>query len=145
MSSVSIQVQGTSLKISSTTVAALSDSPSPAFEVLDCIGREFNYQSGATTENEVTTICSTAKEFKLGLSDSGSFSLSGHWKIGNDAHDAIKAAYDDKQPRLIEVEFVDNTVFRCLGLCTQRSFSGAVDGIVSASYQFRLTGPTEEA
>lgn len=137
-------VQGLSISISNTEVTELNPSPEPLSELLDCIGREIQYQGGTATEIDVTTFCSTAKEFRLGLEDSGTMSVTGHWLIGNPAHDVIRAAASDKLTRLIVVTFEDGSVFKCLAFVAQRSWTAAVDGVVTASYSFRLTGPTEE-
>jgi len=144
MASEVLLVQGTSIKISVTTTAELAPSPLPTFATLDCISREIQYQGGTATENDITTICSTAKEFRLGLEDSGTMSISGHWKQGHPAHSVIRTAATDKQPRLIVVEFEDGSTFSALALVSQRSWSAAVDGVVSATYNFRLTGATLE-
>jgi hypothetical protein len=144
MASEVVLVQGTTIKISVGAVSELAPSPLPTFATLDCISREIQYQGGTATENDVTTICSTAKEFRLGLQDSGTISVSGHWVQSNPAHQAIRTAETDKQTRLIVVEFDDGSTFSALALVSQRSWSAAVDGIVSCTYNFRLTGPTLE-
>lgn len=144
MSSEVLLVQGTAIRISDGEVTELAPSPEPTFFTLDCITREITYTGGTATENDVTTICSTAKEFRLGLQDSGSLSVTGHWKPGNDAHEEIKVAAEDKLRRLIEVEFEDGSTFRALAYVSQRSWTAAVDGVVTATFNFRLTGPTME-
>ncbi len=137
-------VQGLSISISNTEVTELAPSPTPASAILDCIGREIQYQGGTSTEIDVTSFCSTAKEFRLGLEDSGTMTVTGHWKQGNAAHGVLRTAASDKLRRLISVTFEDGSVFVALGFVSQRSWSAAVDGVVSASYSFRLTGDTLE-
>ncbi len=144
MSSEVLLVQGMSISISDGEVTELTPSPEPTWHVLDCVSREITYNGGTATENDVTTICSTAKEFRLGLQDSGTMSVTGHWKPGNAAHEEIKAAAADKLRRLIEVEFEDGSIFRALAYVSQRSWSAAVDGVVTATFNFRLTGATSE-
>jgi hypothetical protein len=144
MASEVLLVQGTAVRISTNEVTELSPSPTPAFATLDCIAREITFQGGTATEVDVTSFCSTAKEFRLGLQDSGTMSVTGYWKQGHAAHTVIRAAAADKLTRLIEVEFEDGTIFRALALVSQRSFSAAVDGVVNATYNFRLTGGTLE-
>lgn len=144
MPSEVLLVQGTSIKISVAAVSELNPSPTPAMATLDCIGREIQYQGGTATEIDVTTLCSTAKEFRLGLEDSGTMTVTGHWKQGNPAHAVIRTAASDKQTRLIEVTFEDGSIFKALAFVSQRSWSAAVDGVVTATYNFRLTGATEE-
>lgn len=144
MASEVLLVQGMSVKISTTEVTELSPSPEPTYATLDCIGREISFQGGTASENDVTTLCSTAKEFRLGLQDAGTMSVTGHWKQGHEAHNAIRTAAQDKKTRLIVVEFEDGSIFKTLALVSQRSWSAAVDGVVTATYSFRLTGDTLE-
>lgn len=147
MSSKVILVQGTSIKISTqeATSTASQQNPALSFETLDCTGREIQWQGGQATETDVTTLCSTAKEFRLGLTDAGTMSVNGHWVSGDAAQKVIKAADKDKKARLIEVTFEDGSVFASLALVSQRSWSAAVDGVVTGSFNFRLTGePREE-
>lgn len=145
MASEVILVQGTAIRISTAAVDNLDASPAaPSFATLDCISREIQYQGGQAPEIDVTTICSTAKEFRLGLEDPGTMSVTGHWKQGHPAHNVIRTAAKDKQTRVIEVIFEDGSIFRALALVSQRSWSASVDGVVSATYNFRLTGAVEE-
>lgn len=149
MSSEVVLVQGSHIDISVAEQTDLTPSPplgtgAGVWARLDCIAREIQYQGGTATENDVTTICSTAKEFRLGLEDSGTMSVSGHWVIGNPAHEVIKTAGKDKKTRLIKVTFEDGSEFHALALVSQRSWSAAVDGVVSATFNFRLTGDTLE-
>lgn len=139
-----VLVQGLSIEIGTTESTTLTPSPLPTFALLDCIGREIQYQGGTATEVDVTTFCSTAKEFRLGLEDSGTMTVNGHWKQGNTAHNAIRTAAGDKLSRLIRVTFSDGSIFKCLAFVSQRSFSAAVDGVITATYNFRLTGATAE-
>lgn len=144
MSSEVLLVQGTHIDISIGEVVELTPSPVPEYARLDCIAREIQYQGGTATENDITSICSTAKEFRLGLQDSGTMSVSGFWKQGNAAHNEIRTAAADKKTRLIVVEFEDGSTFSALALVSQRSWSASVDGVVAATFNFRLTGDTLE-
>lgn len=137
-------VQGTSVKVSLLTTSELQPSTLPTMAALDCVGREIQYQSGTASEIDVTTFCSTAKEFRLGLDDPGQFTFNGHWVQRNAAHKVIAAAAIDKQPRLFIVEFADGSEFRATGFISQRSFSAAVDGVVTGSFTVRLTGAVLE-
>lgn len=143
MSSQVLLVQGTSLKIS-TTEATSTDPSSLTFATIDCTTREIQWQGGQSSENDVTTICSTAKEFRLGLPDGGTMSINGHWVTGDAAQKIVRQADKDKKPRLIEVTFEDGSKFASLALVTQRSWAAAVDGVVSATFNFRLTGESLE-
>ncbi|ATH99541.1 phage tail protein [Alcaligenes faecalis] len=144
MSSKVILVQGSSLQISKEE--ATSTSPTGlTFDSLDCVGRQIQWQGGQATENDVTTLCSTAKEFRLGLTDAGTMTVTGHWVSSDDAQKTIKAADRDKKPRLIELTFSDGSKFASLALVQQRSFDGSVDGVWSGTFSFRLTGEPLES
>ena len=139
MSSQVLLVQGSSIKISTnqqTTIPPVA----ATYATLDCLLRDVQLQGGAASEIDVTTLCSTAKEFRLGLQDSGNMTVTGHWKQGDAGHTAVRAAAADKLSRLIVVTFSDGSTYKSLAFVKQRSFSMAVDGVVTASYVFRLTG-----
>lgn len=144
MSSKVLLVQGMTLQISEAEAEELNPSPLPTLVSLDCTTREVSVTGGTATENDVTTLCSTAKEFRLGLRDSGTMSVNGHWKQGEPAHTVIRQADRDKLKRLIVATFEDGSVWKATAFVSQRSWSAAVDGIVSATYNFRLTGETDE-
>jgi predicted secreted protein len=144
MASEVILVQGTHIRISTTAQTETAPSPLPAWALIDCIGKEIQVQGGTAPEIDVTSICSTAKEFRLGLQDPGSMTIAGHWKQGHPAHTALRTAAADKQLRLVEVEFEDGGIFRALASVQQRSWAASVDGVVTASYTLRLSGATLE-
>ena len=50
-----------------------------------------NFQGGQTTEIDVTVLKSAAKEYALGLDDSGTFSMAGNWKAGDAAQKVLVA------------------------------------------------------
>lgn len=144
MPSQVLLVQGSAIRISTTEVTVANPNPAPSFASLSCISREIQYQSGSSTEIDVTSICSTAREFRLGLPDAGTMTISGYWKQGEAGHTEFREAYNDKRSRLLVVEFEDGSSFSAVGFVQQRSFTAAVDGVVSASYTIRLTGVTNE-
>lgn len=144
MPSEVVLVQGLSIGVTSSAQTELNPSPMPALQLLDCVGRELSYQGGQATENDVTTFCSTAKEFRLGLEDSGNFTISGHWVQGNTAIAVLRAAAADKLARLFVVTFENGDTFKFLAYVAQRSWTAAVDGVVTGTWNLRLTGATEE-
>jgi hypothetical protein len=143
MASEVILVQGLTIRMTSNAQTVIPP-VAPSYVSLDCIGREIQLQGGSSTEIDVTTFCSTAKEFRLGLGDSGSFTVNGHWKQGNAAHTAIRTANTDKQRRYVEITFEDFSVVKFLAFVQQRSMGASVDGVVTASYVFRVSGPLVE-
>jgi hypothetical protein len=100
-----------------------------------------NQQDGAADEIEVTTICSTAKEFELGLSDSGTVQLDFNW-AGNEAvQAALRAAKRAGEEVALRLTFPGTGgVVIMIGFVQQTSFQGAVNGVWTASATIRLTG-----
>lgn len=147
MPSKSLLVQGSTLKISvAEAVSTAPLIPPSSYASLDCTTREVQWQGGQADEIDTTTFCSTAKEFRLGLGDSGTLTHQGHYLLTDPAYQVFKAADLDKKPRLLELIFADNSKFACLALVQQRSFGAAVNGVVTATTTFRLTGaPLETA
>ncbi|WP_233236341.1 hypothetical protein [Bordetella sp. LUAb4] len=144
MSSKVLLVQGTSIEISNET-AVDTAATGLTFAKLDCTSRQVQWQGGTTTETDVTTLCSTAKEFRVGLSDAGTLTVTGHWVQDDEAQKVIKTASQDKKSRLIRVTFEDGSKFSSLAYSSQRSWDANVDGVVSGTFAFRLTGqPLEE-
>ena len=143
MSSQVLLVQGSSIRMTTNAQTAIPPT-APTYATIDCLGKSLTMQGGSSTEVDVTTFCSTAKEFRLGLGDSGTLTLEGHWKQGHEAHTALRTANEDKLSRYFEITFSDYSIFKCIGFVQQRSFSMAVDGVVSATYNIRLTGRTME-
>ena len=143
MPSQALLVQGSSIRLTTNEQTAIPFT-APAYVTLDCIGREIQLQGGTSPEIDTTSFCSTAKEFRLGLPDAGTMTIQGFWKQGHAAHTALRDAARDKLTRGMEITFEDFSTVRVLFSVQQRSFSMAVDGVVSASYTLRLTGELVE-
>lgn len=138
-------VQGTKLDISIAAVTDINTVVAAAgFASLDITAKSVQYQGGTADEIDATVLASSAKEFRLGLQDAGTMTVSGHWVQADDAQAVIKAAAQDKKTHLIRVTFSDSSTFSALALVSQRSWDAQVSGVVSATFNFRLTGDTVE-
>lgn len=145
MTSKAQLVAGSSLSISTEKHTDVSTAPlQTAMESMDCSARTVAWQSGGTDEIETTVLCSTAKEFLMGLSDAGSFTVSGFWKQGDPAQKVCKDASKDKQTRYVKMTFADGSTFASLAYVSGRSWSAAVNGSVEGEWTFRCTGETVE-
>lgn len=100
-----------------------------------------NQQDGGADEIEVSTICSTAKEFEQGLSDSGTLQLDFNW-AGNEAvQTAIREAKLSGDQLAFRVTFPgDGGFVIMIGTVQSSSFQGAVNGVWTASATIKLTG-----
>lgn len=100
-----------------------------------------NQQDGTSDELEVTTICSTAKEFELGLSDSGTLSLDYNFAPNGTVQAALRAAKISGEELAFRVTFPnDGGTIVMLGKVQQSSFQGAVSGVWTGSSTIKLTG-----
>lgn len=98
-------------------------------------------QDAAANTIEVTTICSTAKEFEQGLSDSGTLKLDFNW-AGNEAvQAALRAAKVSGAQTAFQLTFPGSggTVIM-IGTVQSESFQGSVNGVWTASASIKLTG-----
>lgn len=96
--------------------------------------------AGAATI-EVTTICSTAKEFEQGLSDSGTLKLDFNW-AGNEAvQAAMRAAKISGDALAFKITFPgDGGIAIMIGTVLQTSFQGSVNNVWTGSASIKLTG-----
>lgn len=100
-----------------------------------------NQQDGTADRTEVTTICSTAKEFVTGLSDSGTLSLDFNWAGNQPVQAALRAAKIAGTTLAFRVTFPeDGGSAIMLGTVSATSFQGSVNGVWKGSATIQLTG-----
>lgn len=98
-------------------------------------------QDGSTDEIDVTTICSTAKEFETGLSDSGTLTLNYNFAPNVPVQAAIRTAKVAGDEIAVRITFPNNGgTIVMIGTVQQSSFSGAVSGVWTGSTTMKLTG-----
>lgn len=98
-------------------------------------------QDGSTDEIDVTTICSTAKEFEAGLGDSGTLTLNFNYAPNTGVQSAFRAAKraGTDIPVRVVLPGTGGTIVM-IGKVQQTSFSGAVGGVYTGSANLKLTG-----
>lgn len=101
-----------------------------------------NQQDGGADQHEVTTRCSTAKEFKQGLSDPGTLQLDFNWAGNVAVQAAMRTAKRSGAQLAFRLRFPDDGgIVIMLGTVQQTSFqASASDGIYRASATIRLSG-----
>lgn len=134
-----VKTQGTGLGVSVETTLDPSDELIQWAD-LSVTVKQPQYQGGQSDEIEVTTLASEAKEFTVGLADNGTFTMSGNWKIEDQAQTVLRTARDDGEPRAFKVDFADGSKSRFIGLVTQFTWDAAPNGTVSGSFNVRITG-----
>lgn len=100
-----------------------------------------NQQDAGADQVEVTTICSTAKEFEQGLSDSGTLQLDFNWAGNETVQTALREAKVSGDQMAFKVTFpgTGGSVIM-IGTVTSTSFQGSVNGVWTASASIKLTG-----
>lgn len=99
-------------------------------------------QDGSADEIDVTTICSTAKEFEIGLSDSGSLTLEYNFAKAEAAQAALIAAKasGDIISFVITLPGTGGKIV-LLGLVQQMGFNASNGTVWTGSATIKLTGP----
>ena len=98
-------------------------------------------QDGTADEIDATTICSTAKEFEVGLSDSGTLTLNYNFAPKSNVQAGFRAAKlsgDQVAVRIVLPNGGGTVVM--LGSVQQSSFSGANSALWTGTTTLKLTG-----
>lgn len=101
-----------------------------------------NQQDAAADQIEVTSICSTAKEFEQGLSDSGTLQLDYNAAPLSAIQTVLRNAKISGDQLAFKIVFPESggTVVM-LGTVQQQSVQGQVNGVWTGSATIKLTGP----
>lgn len=101
-----------------------------------------NQQDGGADQIEVTTICSDAKEFEQGLSDSGTLQLDYNAAPGSAVQAALNSAKESGAQTAFKIVFPNSggTVIM-LGTVQSQSLSGQVGDVWKGSATIKLSGP----
>jgi len=101
-----------------------------------------NQQDAGANQNEVSTICSTAKEFEQGLPDSGTLQLDFNWAGNQPVQAALRAARasGDQIAFKVTMPGTGGSVIM-VGTVQQMSFQGSVSNpVYTASATIKLSG-----
>ncbi len=131
MASTAIDAQGSTLKIDNVT-------PGTADQLIENI-KSFSGFDGESSEIDVTNMDSTAKEFRIGLKDYGSFSLEWNPDYSATGQNVIRAA--GNTVKTFELELPNGTTAGFQGVIKNGdAIQGAVDGVVDGSVSIKITG-----
>jgi len=101
-----------------------------------------NQQDDTADEIEVSTICSTAKEFEQGLSGSGTLQIDYNFAPNEAVQAAVRSAKLSGTAIAFKITLPNsggNLVM--FGTVQQSSFTGGVNGVWTGSSTIKLTGP----
>ncbi len=102
--------------------------------------------SGSASEIDVTTLASTAKEFRMGLQDFGSFDMEFIWNLDDPGQAEMLDAMDNQSERTFVIVLPDSEPSITLNTWTAQVFvlkmeaSLDADGIVKGASTLRVTG-----
>jgi hypothetical protein len=101
----------------------------------------FDQEDGTAEEIDVTTICSTSKEFEVGLADSGSVTLSYNYAGAETAQAALRAAkLSGETISLIVTLPKSGGRLVMFGVVQSQSLNGGNGGVWTGSAQIKLSG-----
>ena len=129
------------------TVISVSDGPAteanPATAKwlgFSCSTREISFTGGQKSDIEVTTLCSDEQEMEDGLPAAGEMSITRNWSAYDDAQKSLSQAYEDGSLRAVRIIFPSGAGYAYLVSVRQDSWSASTNGVVSATYSFRIKG-----
>jgi Lambda phage tail tube protein, TTP len=101
-----------------------------------------DFESGSAAEIDVTNFASTAKEYRLGLVDNGSFTMTIDHSNADSGQAALQARRLDGVAANMKVILPSGTTPTASfsGLVKKFTKSAAVDGVVTASVDVRVNG-----
>ncbi len=99
-------------------------------------------QDGTSDQIDATTICSTAKEFEVGLSDSGTLQMDYNFAPLGGVQTALRAAKESGDQLAFRIVFPNSggTIIM-IGSVQQSSFQGQTSNLWTGSTTVKLTGP----
>ena len=129
------------------TIAYLDTSSSPETYTTIPEVTSISGPDGSASEIDVTDLSSTAKEFKMGLKDSGSVTLEFMYIPGNAVHSQLRTNWSDRTLTGFRISFSDSpaTTWTFDAYVQNFSTSAAVDASLTGSITLRITGDITEA
>lgn len=102
---------------------------------------------GSATEIDVTDMSSTAKEFRLGLQDEGSISLTINYIPANTVHAGLRTDRANSTLRNFRILFTDSpqTQWDFAGYVNGFTVDNGVDAVTTATVTIRVSGSITES
>ncbi len=102
--------------------------------------RSFSGFDGAASEIDVTNLSSVAKEFVLGLVDSGQFTFEIDYDSDNSGHVALRSKQVSGVLSNFKMTLPDTTVITFNAYVKKFSLAGGVDAVIRSSVDLRISG-----
>lgn len=134
------KTQGLTVQISDASVASLPADPAPTYIDLSTTIKQVNQQGGQSADIDVTTFASVAKETASGLSDPGTWAMTGNWVAGDAGQALLYTAKDSADPYAFKITYPNGDMVEAIGYVTQISADSAVNGVVNGTFNLRISG-----
>lgn len=97
---------------------------------------------GSASEIDITTLDSTAREFAMGLKDSGSISCEAVYDPDNAQHQGLRTDWNGRTLRNFELTLTNNpaTVWSFAAYVQTFSVTAGVDDVVRLNFALRISG-----
>jgi hypothetical protein len=103
--------------------------------------KSFSGFDGQASEIDITTLSSTAKEFRLGLVDEGGFSFEMNQVNADAGQAALRVSRDAGTAKSYVLTLPNDETATFTAYAKGLPSSGGVDGVVTSSVALRITGP----
>lgn len=101
---------------------------------------DFSGFDGSASEIDVTNMSSTAKEFRLGLTDPGQFSINIDYDGSNAGHVALRAKQVSGALTPFQLTLPNTSVITFSGFVKKFSLAGGVDAVAKTAVDIRISG-----
>lgn len=101
---------------------------------------DFTGFDGSASEIDVTNMSSTAKEFRLGLTDPGQFSINIDYDNTNAGHNALRSKQVSGVLSNFQLTLPNTNVITFTGYVKKFSLAGGVDAVAKTSVDIRISG-----
>lgn len=103
--------------------------------------KDFSGFDGSASEIDVTNLDSTAKEFRLGLTDPGQFTINIDYDNTNAGHIALRSKQQSGILSNFQLTLPNSNVITFNGFVKKFSLAGGVDAVAKTACDIRISGP----
>lgn len=133
MTSTAISAQGTTFSINTGTIQT------PVWTAIANV-KTFSGSDAAAPDIDCSNLTSTKREYRVGLTDNGTFTL----EVDRDSTDvgqvAVVSALDSGDETGFQIELPNNDTATFQGYVKKFSIAGGVDKTITGSMEIRVTG-----
>ncbi|WP_225869898.1 phage tail tube protein [Glaciimonas sp. PCH181] len=103
--------------------------------------KDFSGFDGSASEIDRTNMSSVAKEFLLGITDPGQFSINIDYDGSNAGHIALRSKQGSGVISNFQLTLPNTSVITFTGFVKKFSLAGGVDALVKTAVDIRISGP----